>query len=197
MKLYQEAENNFSNYCKKNSISCLKLDFDLVSFDKSNYLKDITGKSPDFFCEKNWLGAFVEIKTFLKTQKFCDNIKSLKKFKNIVKMKDYLSSWDVIDDDTLNDISLKFDNINNTSWYPSVAFFYMRFEEKDIFKKDLEILRKKHWFSYRITKRGFDKNISALIYLNYDLWFFEIVRNSLSPIQLSNEALEDLFLQYF
>lgn len=194
MKTYQETESSFSKYCKRNSINCLKLDFDLVSFDKSQYLRDINWKSPDFFCEKNEYKAFVEIKTFLKTQQFCDNIKLLKKLKNQVLLKDYLISWDVADDDTLNDISKKFENINNPFWYPNIVFFYMKFEEKDIFRKDLKLLRKKHWFSYRISERRFNKNIGYIMYVNYELWFFEIVKNLSADIKIYDEDIKKLFL---
>ena len=209
----QKTENDFSNFCNKNSILCQKLDSVENKSLRTKYLKNADGDCPDFIIRKDDKYCFVEVKTLT-------NFTNAKREKEIDTRREYLQKKrrsgtilnDTIDFYTelwgpfrtfIQSASSKFKNVKFEYKYPRVllvggfnidqirmsALFHGSYLSYDI--------KLERWIGFQKKKPGlFDKtgsNISAVIYWNRDFNRYFCLENQRSLIKFSETTFNHFF----
>ena len=210
----RKTEDNFSNFCKENNISCYKLDSKENQLLRIKYLKKPDSSCPDFLIKKDNRCCFVEAKTLT-------NFTNAKREKEIDARRKHLQKnrqSGIILNDTIDfytelwrpfktfiqSSKRKFNNIKDEyNKYPRLllvggfnidqirmsALFHGSYLSYDI--------KLKKWIGFQKKKVGlFDKigsNISAVIYWNENFNRYFCLENPRFKIKFSEENFDHFF----
>ena len=209
----QKSEDDFARFCYEKGISFISLDENSVEREK--FLKNPKGKCPDFFCTKNNLSMFVEVKThtlltnMAREKSMRDKYSASKSGSSSITMLsgpfNPVPELKVPFKEYLRDSSDKFKNIKSEHGFPRVlllsGFHIERFDVHAVFSGKYEGYKKvddKLVYIGMVKEHNglFDStgsNVSAVVYWNAHSKRYEGIENHNSLIKLSSEDFQVFF----
>lgn len=203
-------ERTFEMFCSKNGIEFICLDKDSTGREK--FLKEPSGKSPDYLCQKDGQSIFVEVKTHTLLTNEARNremIKTIQKKKaagmsgtTIFPLSDPIPELASPYGGYLRNASKKFKNIKEEYIFPRILLLnVLSFRVSDVravFSGLYPSFRQDGSFAgFSKVHRGLldstGSSVSALVYWNVDMKRYECLANHRAQILLS----EDDFKRFF
>lgn len=207
----ERSEIEFSNFCGRKGIECIKLDKKENKFLRKKFLINPDGDCPDFWCKKNNEEIFVEVKTLInivkdETQKRMDEYveRVLKDKSGFVRIKiDPLKKeYEKRLENNLRSASKQFKNIKERYNYPKILLSANVVSSRFILNANFlgaydSCSKNRKYVGLQKKERGFfDKtgsNVSALIYWSEENNCYNRIQNPKAKIEFT----EDNFYLFF